>query len=278
MIFQSEIMEYIRNIEERDESSEYSNELEYVQSIMNRDELNKLPKYLNEVLEFRRSKREENKLNILLKYSHKNDKLSLKKVDETMFKLIIDTDASFHYCTNECKGKCRCTDKEWRHDCWEGTLITHEDIDVLTNIYNFLKENINKISTLNRADLYFWFKSHDTTFMSKYYSKLYEEIESYFNSKKELFTDDFYESFKDKYTNKYKGSEDEDTIWKISSLSTKYNFKNSTFIDKYETYQNYRYIDEDNIFNNNLDEMFGKTLYIYYIYQSICDNLESTLY
>lgn len=248
---------------------------EYIQSIMNRDELDK-PKYLNE-LKFLRSKREENKRNILLIYSHKNNKLCLKKIDETRFKLIIKTDASYHYCTAGCKGKCRCKDRDWRHDCWEGSLITHEDIDVLTNMYNFLKDNFKKISTLSRADLYFWFTAHDDIFISKYYPKLYEEIESYFNSKKDIFTDNFHESFKEKFINKYKDSEDEDIIWKISALSSKYNFKNSSFIDKYETYQNYKYIDEDNIFNDNLDEKFSKILYIYYIYQSGSDNLESSI-
>lgn len=113
--------------------------------------------------------------------------------------------------------------------------------------------------------------------MSKYYSELYEKIEAYFDNKKDIFRDDFYQSFKEKFINKYKDSEDESVIWKIGCLSSKDNFKNSTFIDKYETYQNYKYMDDDNIFNDNLNEKFSKILYIYYIYQSASINLESTL-
>ena len=239
-------------------------------------------KLLDNSEEFLRNIREQDKLNTLLKYSDENASLCLKKVDETRFKLIIETNASYHYCTNGCKGKCRCKDKDWGHDCWGGSLITHEDINVLTNMYTFLKKHIDDIATLNREELYYWFISNDIPFLLEYYSELYEEVESYFNTKKDIFTDDFYELFKENFMNKYKDSEDETIIWQISCLSSKNNFKNSTLMDKYETYQNYKYMDEDNvnennIFNDNLNEKFSKFFYIYYIYESASFNLESTL-
>lgn len=105
--------------------------------------------------DFLRNRREQDKLNILLEFSHENANLSLKKLDETRIQLKFETNASYHYCTNRCKGKCHCKDKDWSHDCWGGSLITHEDINVLINIYNFLKKHIDEISTLNRANLYF---------------------------------------------------------------------------------------------------------------------------
>lgn len=220
---------------------------------------------------------EKNKLDTLLEYNDKNATIYLKKVDDNQFRLIFETMASYHYCTSGCKRKCHCKDKDWGNDCWGGCLLTHDNIDVLTNIYDFLKKNINEISTLNRADLYFWFISHDITFLSEYYSKLCEEIESYLDTKKEIFTDEYYESFKERYINKYKDSEDENKIWKISALSNKNNFKNSTFIEKYETYENYRNIDEDNIFNENPEEKFSQIYNIYFIYEYASFNLESTL-
>jgi len=221
--------------------------------------------------------KEENKSDTLLEYSNENAKLYLKKIDNNKYQLIMETMASYHYCTSGCNGKCRCKDKDWRNDCWGGSLITNEDIDTLTNIFNFLKKNINEISNLNRADLYFWFISHNITFLSEYYSNLCEEMESYFDTKKDILTDDYYESFRERYINKYKDSEDQQKIWNISALSNKNNFENGTFIDKYETYQNYKNIDEDDIFNDNLAEKFSKIINIYYIYEYISFNLESTL-
>lgn len=209
-----------------------------------------------------------------------NSNIILSKKDLDKYELRLITKSSGHYCTNGCNTKCHCKDKSWIHDYWGGILTTSNNYTFIYNIYQFILKNMDNISKLNRYSLCIWFNDNSLNFLYEYYSDLYNQLIQFFEINKYIFEKYFYENIKINYINYYKNSIDEDTKYRISYLLDKKNFTpiSNDIINYIDIFKEYKFFDINSILIEEPKELFSSILEIYYMYNRICDNLESTLY
>jgi hypothetical protein len=223
---------------------------------------------------------------------YKYDNLYMKKLEFERYELIFESKKSFHYCTNGCNDsnivqKCKCTDKDWWNDIWQGRLIINDDLNYLADIFHFLIGYYQTLLKFDRAELWNWFGKNKEIFLKKYYFDLYTELENFMFSISHIFTDEFYEEFKkninDKYknilkTNNYDNSNEIEIQDKLLFIPVKSYFNRyHNLFGKIEVYNNYQKLNESELFNENLNEKFSKILKYNEIYESIVLNLEATL-
>lgn len=117
----------------------------------------------------------------IIDYFEENGSISLlKNLDDNIYTIYFNTDASYYYCINDCRcGRCHCKDKDWSQGTWDGKLFSYFNEKLSKNIFNYLKDNYDKIYNLNRFDLRDWFHSNDTLFINKYYSEEFYIIKLY---------------------------------------------------------------------------------------------------
>lgn len=216
---------------------------------------------------------------ILNEYSDINDSTILLYKNEEKFGLRLITNNSSHYCTNGCRKKCICKDKDWYHNYWSGYLASNNDYTIMYNIYQFICKYMDKISKLDRPSLYNWFKINNITFLFEFYLDKYNELILFYEKNKYILNNDFYHLVKLNYCNFYNLSLDEDINNRISFLSNKYNFLVETddLIIFIELFQNYKHFDINSILEDEPKELFSFINHINYIYECISDNLESTI-
>jgi len=145
----------------------------------------------------------------IIDYFEANGSISLlKDIDDNTYTIYLNTHASYYYCMNDCGSRrCNCKDKDWSNGTWDGKLFSYCDDEKLSkNIFNYLKDNFNKIEYLNRSDLRDWFHSNYILFINKYYFeefyiiKLYVKYLFYIG----IFNIYFYQKLKDIYFEKNK--------------------------------------------------------------------------
>ena len=185
----------------------------------------------------------------IIGYFEENGSISLlKNFDDNTYTIYFNTRASYYYCINDCgSGRCHCKDKDWSQGTWDGKLFSYCDDERLSkNIFNYLKDNFEKIYHLNRSNLLDWFHSNDTLFINKYYFEEFYLIKLYV---KYLFYIDifniyFYQKLKNIYFEKNK----EILEIKINHLDDNFNeviFKNNASI----------LVKDDNCYFNNNTEI-----------------------
>ena len=180
------------------------------------------------------------------KYIVKDSSIILiQYLEDNTYTIVFNTIASY-YCINDCiSGRCHCKDDDLSHQTWNGKLFSYcgDDEKLLHNIFNYLKDNFNKIYNLNRSNLVDWFYSNIILFINKYYFeefyiiKLYVKYLFYIG----IFNIYFFQKLKNIYFEKNK----EILEIKINYLDDNFNeiiFKNNTSIFVK---------DEKHYFNNN---------------------------
>jgi hypothetical protein len=145
----------------------------------------------------------------IIDYFEGNGSISLMKdLDDNTYTIYFNTRASYYYCINDCGGgRCHCKDKDWSQGTWNGKLFSYCDDEKLSkNIFNYLKDNFDRINNLNRSDLRVWFHSNGTLFINKYYYEEFYIIKLYvkYLFHIDIFNIYFFQKLKNIYFEKYK--------------------------------------------------------------------------
>ena len=182
-------------------------------------------------------------------------------------------------CNSTSSRKCKCKDKDYIQGCWSGFLLSDENYDIMYNIYDFIKNNIDKFSEYDRIQLELSFISENDNFLKKYYINLYQELESFFEINKRIFTEEFYELFKQNYLNLI-DRENEDNFYTIDFITNKNNFirESISIIDKIDIYYEYKHYDLNNDYIHNLNEIFNEIISINKVYRKTLDKFEMLNY
>lgn len=142
----------------------------------------------------------------ILSYENNNGSLILSKKNN-YYNIIFETKASYYYCINGCgSGKCRCKDKDWSQGIWNGHLLGYIDnIDLITNIFEFIKNNFDELSKMNRMKLLYWFYENREKFIYLYYPEKISLLKDYvmYCIDIGIFTKEFYENIKNNYFKKH---------------------------------------------------------------------------
>jgi hypothetical protein len=160
-------------------------------------------------------------------------------------------------CNSTRSGKCKCKDKDYIQGCWHGFLLSDENYDIMYNIYDFIKNNIDEFSEYDRIQLELSFISENDNFLKNYYGNLYQELESFCEINKRIFTEEFYELFKQNYLNLI-DRENEDNFYMIDFISNKNNFIRDfsiSNIDKLSIFNEYKSYNLENLLKNDLENL-----------------------
>ena len=178
-------------------------------------------------------------------------------------------------CSSTSSRKCKCKDKDHIQGYWHGFLLSDENYDIMYNIYDFIKNNINEFSEYDRIELEMSFISKNDDFLKNYYGNLYQELESFFEINKRIFTEEFYDLFKENYLNSI-DKENEDNFYTIGFISHKDNFirESTSIIDKIEIYYEYKHYDLNNLLKDNPNEIFNEIKCINNVYRKIVYRLQ----
>ena len=178
-------------------------------------------------------------------------------------------------CNSTSSRKCKCKDKDYSQGYWSGFLLSNENYDIMYNIYDFIKNNIDEFSEYDRIQLELFFISENDNFLKKYYTNLYQELESFFEINKRIFTDEFYELIKKNYINSI-DKKNEDYFYIIEFISNKKNFIYDTvsIFDKIDIFYEYKHYDVQKLLMDNPNEIFNEIKSINKIYRKILNKFE----
>lgn len=142
----------------------------------------------------------------ILSYTNNFGSLILLQ-NNNYYDIYFKTSASYYYCINNCgSSRCRCKDKDWIQGTWNGNLLGYcKKIDISTNIFEYIKNNFDDLSRMDRKKLLYWFRNNIHNFINLYYSEKIILLKEHITSllKIGIFNKDFYENLKNRYFKKY---------------------------------------------------------------------------
>lgn len=141
-------------------------------------------------------------------HEFKDDKTLLKLYKKSdYFFIYLRTKSADYYCINDCgSSTCYCKDKDWIQGSWNGIILEY-DIDKIfsENIYDFLLNNIDKLSVLDRKELSTWIRDSIYIFIESYYQKELNDIKECIDYLilNKVFTIKFFKELKTAFELKY---------------------------------------------------------------------------
>lgn len=142
----------------------------------------------------------------ILSYENNNGSLILSKKNN-YYNIFFNTRASYYYCINGCgSGRCRCKDKDWSQGTWNGHLLGYiNNIYSITNIFEYIKNNFDELSKMNRIKLLYWFYDNREKFINLYYLEKINLLKDYVVNWIciGIFSKEFYENIKNNYFKKH---------------------------------------------------------------------------
>jgi hypothetical protein len=142
----------------------------------------------------------------ILSYENNNGSLILSKKNN-YYNIFFNTGASYYYCINGCGSRrCRCKDKDWSQGTWNGHLLGYiNNIHLISNIFEFIKNNFDKLSIMKRDKLLDWFCENREKFIYLYYPEKISLLKDYVINCIDIgiFSKDFYENIKNDYFKKH---------------------------------------------------------------------------
>ena len=130
------------------------------------------------------------------------------------YNIFFSTSNSHSYCY-ECRPRhsyCICNDSDWLSGLWDGyMLLSYDDSYInIFNIYQYLKLHFEILINFDRMELKEWLHNNLYIFLNKYYEKEYTTMKELLNYyyKIGIFSDFFFEQFKEIYIKKYKDISD----------------------------------------------------------------------
>jgi len=152
--------------------------------------------------------------------SNNDSMLKLKKNNDYYYIYFLSSESNY-YCINNHGIKCYCKDKDWLEGLWDGELYYSSNYEEILNIFYFLKDNFEILSTFNRKKLGAWFRENIYRFINKYYEEelLLTKIHILYLFNIGFFGEKFYTIIKDKFI-----IENKDLL--NIKIDTEYNYDN----------------------------------------------------